>query len=41
MDMSLNKFREKVKDREGLYIRDKVEINVSPPPQPKGFVVRI
>ena len=42
--MSLNKLQEKVKDREALYIRDKVEINAPlppPPRQPKGFVVRI
>ena len=42
MDMSLNKLREKVKDREALYMRDKIEINAPPTlRQPKGFVVRI
>ena len=33
--MNLNKLQEKVKDREALYIRDKVEINAPlPPPTP-------
>ena len=34
--MSLSKLREKVKDREALYIRDKVEIN-APAPHPRGL----